>query len=144
MPLAEYRSWEYGSQIFLVGFYSYAVIVWTLKFNMLFFYRRLVRGLWVERVILPVFILVGACAVAVILTFTLTCIPFSKFWQVFPDPGGWFIAPSVSFAEVERLIHLPLGQVFVCLRTGLLLYSFDSERGHGFLHLPHSATGKSL
>jgi hypothetical protein len=28
-----------------------------------------------------------ASAVAVILTFTLTCRPFHKLWQVYPDPG---------------------------------------------------------
>ena len=88
MPVAEYGSWEFSSQIFLAGFFSYAIIVWTLKFNMLFFYRRLVRGTKMERAILPVLGLVGASAVAIILTFTLMCIPFRKLWQVYPDPQG--------------------------------------------------------
>jgi hypothetical protein len=88
MPVSEYKSWEFGSQIFLAGFFSYAIIVWTLKFNMLFFYRRLVRGTKMERAILPVLGLVGATAIAIILTFTLMCVPFKKLWQVYPDPGG--------------------------------------------------------
>lgn len=90
MPIEEYEAWEYGTQVFFVGLASYAVIVWTLKFNMLFFYQRVVTGLWVEKLILPAFALVGASAVAIILTLTLTCIPFQKLWQIYPDPGGRF------------------------------------------------------
>lgn len=96
MPKSEYHAWEYGSQVFLVGFYSYALIVWTLKFNMLFFYRRLVRGTWVEKAIYPLMGFVAAAGVAVILTFTLTCIPFRKLWQVYPDPGGESWGAAVS------------------------------------------------
>ncbi|KAI5463388.1 hypothetical protein BGZ63DRAFT_422749 [Mariannaea sp. PMI_226] len=85
---AESKPWEYGSQIFLAGFFAYVIILWTLKLNMLFFYQHLVRGLWMERAILPVMILVGVSLIAVTLTFTLMCIPFHKLWQVFPDPKG--------------------------------------------------------
>jgi hypothetical protein len=87
MPLSEYAAWEYGTQVFFVGLASYAVIVWTLKFNMLFFYQRVVNGLWVEKLILPAFGLVAASGVAIVLTLTLTCIPFRKLWQIWPDPG---------------------------------------------------------
>ncbi|KAL2212470.1 hypothetical protein CC79DRAFT_1364753 [Sarocladium strictum] len=87
MPLSEYAAWEYGTQVFFVGLASYAVIVWTLKFNMLFFYQRVVNGLWVEKLILPAFGLVAASGVAIVLTLTLTCIPFHKLWQIWPDPG---------------------------------------------------------
>jgi hypothetical protein len=88
LPLSDYRAWEYGTQVFIVGLTSYAVIVWTLKFNMLFFYRRVVKGLWIEKFILPVMCFVGAAAITVILVLTCTCVPFSKMWQIYPDPGG--------------------------------------------------------
>lgn len=99
----ETEAWVYGSKIFLVGFYSYAAIVWTLKINMLFFYKRLVKGLWVERAIYPAMALVGTTATAVLFTFTLSCIPFHKLWQVYPDPGGMFIfSPSHCKMLVDR------------------------------------------
>ncbi|KAI5458587.1 hypothetical protein BGZ63DRAFT_416207 [Mariannaea sp. PMI_226] len=97
----ESEAWSYGSKIFLAGFYSSAVVIWILKFNMLFFYQRLVDGHWVKRAIYPVMGLVAASAVAIILTFTLTCIPFHKLWQVYPDPG-WLCTPrnKVTFYTV--------------------------------------------
>lgn len=91
MPVSERPSWEFGSQIFLAGFFSYAIIVWTLKFNMLFFYRRVVRGTTVERAVIPALAFVGVTGVAVVLTFTLMCIPFHKLWQVYPDPKGAYL-----------------------------------------------------
>ncbi|KFZ19133.1 hypothetical protein V501_00815 [Pseudogymnoascus sp. VKM F-4519 (FW-2642)] len=128
MPAEEHKSWEYGSQIFLIGFYSYVIIVWTLKLNMLFFYRRLVQHLWVERAILPAFWLVGSSAIAVILTFTLTCIPFYKFWQVFPDPGALCVPQNkVTFYTVlilnvvtDFFIFLIPIPVLAPLRVGIL------------------------
>jgi hypothetical protein len=90
MPESEYAAWEYGSQIFLVGLTCYFVIVWLLKFNMLFFYHRIVQGLWSEKFIRPVMYFVAGCGVAIILTLTLMCRPFKKLWQVYPDPGCEF------------------------------------------------------
>ncbi|KAF2689762.1 hypothetical protein K458DRAFT_427868 [Lentithecium fluviatile CBS 122367] len=87
LPLSDYQAWEYGTQVFIVGLTSYAVIVWTLKFNMLFFYRRVVKGLWVEQFILPAMCFVGAAAIAIILVLTCICVPFKKMWQIRPDPG---------------------------------------------------------
>ncbi|OLN89031.1 hypothetical protein CCHL11_05992 [Colletotrichum chlorophyti] len=65
----------------------YATIVWTLKFNMLFFYRRLVEGQWVHKFILPVMCFVGVTALAMALIIVLTCRPITLMWQVRPDPG---------------------------------------------------------
>ncbi len=83
-----YYKWEYGSKMFMLGLTSYFLIIWLLKFNMLCFYQRVVRGLWVEIFVKPVMGLVLASAVAIILTLALTCRPFHKLWQVWPDPGG--------------------------------------------------------
>ncbi|KAF4310075.1 hypothetical protein GTA08_BOTSDO03187 [Botryosphaeria dothidea] len=87
MPASQYPAWAYGSKIFMLGQMLYASIVWSLKFNMLFFYRRITRGLWVEKLIIPTLGLVACCGTAVLLIFTCTCRPFSKLWQVWPDPG---------------------------------------------------------
>ncbi|EGD87392.1 hypothetical protein H112_05936 [Trichophyton rubrum D6] len=88
LSMSERKDWQYGSKLFSFGFLSYATIVWSLKFNMLFFYRRLVRGLHIERFILPAFGFVTAAGIAAILTFCLACVPFTKLWQVYPNPGG--------------------------------------------------------
>ncbi|KAK2855586.1 hypothetical protein FQN49_005050 [Arthroderma sp. PD_2] len=88
MPVEQRKDWEYGSKLFTFGFFSYATIVWSLKVNMLFFYRRLVRGLRIERFIIPAFGFVAAAGVAALLTFCLACVPFKNLWQVYPNPGG--------------------------------------------------------
>ncbi|KAG9501666.1 hypothetical protein J7337_007357 [Fusarium musae] len=52
------KKWAYGSQMFLLGLTGYVVILWTLKFNMLCFYSRVVRGLWTERFVKPLMMMV--------------------------------------------------------------------------------------
>lgn len=56
--------------------------------TVLFFYRRLVEGQWVEKFIFPVMGLVGATAIAMVLIIFLTCRPITLMWQIRPDPGG--------------------------------------------------------
>jgi hypothetical protein len=97
LPQSEYWKWELGSKIFMVGVSSYTITIWVLKFNMLFFYKRIVKGTWVERMINPGFALVGATAIAVILIFTCTCIPYRNLWQVYPDPGGHCVPENRVF-----------------------------------------------
>ncbi|OJD34058.1 uncharacterized protein BKCO1_2500010 [Diplodia corticola] len=87
MPPSQVPAWVYGSKIFMLGQMLYASIVWSLKFNMLFFYRRITRGLWVEKLIIPTLAFVAMTGIAVLLVFTCTCRPFYKLWQVWPDPG---------------------------------------------------------
>ncbi|KAK6839152.1 hypothetical protein PG987_005018 [Apiospora arundinis] len=73
LPESDYALFEYGTKLFLLC--------------MAFFYRRLVRGLWSEKLILP--LIGGICAtfLAGIITVYTTCVPVSKQWQILPDPG---------------------------------------------------------
>lgn len=96
MSESERKEWAYGSQIFLMGLTGYFVILWTLKFNMLCFYSRVVRGLWTERFIKPLMVMVGLSATAIIFTLALTCRPFNHLWQVWPDPGSMAITSGNS------------------------------------------------
>ncbi|KAF6815165.1 hypothetical protein CMUS01_12493 [Colletotrichum musicola] len=132
MPESEFYIWEYGSKNFLVGMSVYAAVVWTLKFNMLFFYRRLVAGQWVEKFILPVMALVASTAIAMILIIALTCRPFNQMWQVRPDPGAncvpqnkvYFysiLAMNVTTDTCILLIPIP-----VCLYGRLFQHVTDS------------------
>ncbi|KZL87019.1 hypothetical protein CI238_02171 [Colletotrichum incanum] len=87
MPESEFAIWQYGSKNFVAGMCCYATIVWTLKFNMLFFYKRLVAGQWVEKFLFPLMVLVGVTAIIMILIIFLTCRPITLMWQIRPDPG---------------------------------------------------------
>jgi len=73
--------------MFLFGLTGYIFIVWLVKFNQLFFYRRVVRGTWVENLIYPTMGLLAAALSAIVLTIALHCVPLQKIWQVYPDPG---------------------------------------------------------
>lgn len=81
------QAYTYGTQMFLFGLWIYFCVVWTLKVNMLFFYRRVVKGTWTERLVVPVMGLVVGSFLVIVLTMTLTCRPFKTLWQVLPDPG---------------------------------------------------------
>ncbi|KAL7627400.1 hypothetical protein AAE478_001593 [Parahypoxylon ruwenzoriense] len=106
MPLERYDDWEYGSQMFLFGLSGYFIILWTLKFNMLCFYQRVVRGLWVEKFIRPVMGLVIVSAVAIIFTLSLYCRPFQALWQVWPDPGPNCVPQNIVFFVVILSFNL--------------------------------------
>ncbi|KXH28533.1 hypothetical protein CSAL01_10231 [Colletotrichum salicis] len=100
--------WEYGSKNFVAGMIIYATVVWSLKFNMLFFYRRLVAGQWVDKFIFPVMGLVGATAVAVALIIALTCRPLYLMWQIRPDPGGTIFVMNVITDMCIIAIPIPV------------------------------------
>ncbi|KAL1877950.1 hypothetical protein Daus18300_002304 [Diaporthe australafricana] len=97
MPQSEYHEWEYGSQIFLLGLSLYFIIIWMLKFNMLCFYRRVVRNTWSEKFVKPLMVLIGVTFMAIVFTITLTCRPFHNLWQVWPDPGPKCVPQNVIF-----------------------------------------------
>ena len=87
LPILDYAKWIYGSKNFVGGQISYVLILWLLKLNMLFFYRRITNGLWVEKYIMPTIWLVAGSFVVVLITLFCTCFPYHKMWQIMPDPG---------------------------------------------------------
>ncbi|KAH6974361.1 hypothetical protein BGZ61DRAFT_499856 [Ilyonectria robusta] len=78
----------YGTQWFCAGVATYVLFIWTLKFNMLFLYQRVVRGLWVEKFIKPVMLLLGATFIAIFLILFCACRPYNRMWVVYPDQGS--------------------------------------------------------
>ncbi|KAM5341273.1 hypothetical protein ACJ41O_015382 [Fusarium nematophilum] len=106
MSESERKDWAFGSQMFLLGLTGYFFILWTLKFNMLCFYHRVVRGLWTERFVKPLMVLVGLSGVAIIFTLALTCRPFHHLWQVWPDPGRQCEPQSLVFFVVILVFNL--------------------------------------
>lgn len=91
---AEAAPYIWTTQWFCVGVATYNVFVWTLKFNMLFFYQRVVNGLWVEKFIKPVMALVLASGFTVLIVLFASCRPYHKMWTVYPDQGGKIYYPS--------------------------------------------------
>ncbi|EEU33546.1 uncharacterized protein NECHADRAFT_56504 [Fusarium vanettenii 77-13-4] len=103
---SERKDWAFGSQMFLLGLTGYFFILWTLKFNMLCFYHRVVRGLWTEIFIKPLMVFVALSGVAIILTIALTCRPFHHLWQVWPDPGRQCEPQNLVFFVVILTFNL--------------------------------------
>jgi hypothetical protein len=76
-----------GSQWFMVGWFTYIGLIWTLKLNMLFLYRRVVSVVWVKMFIVPTMVFVGATGISIWILLGTACRPFHKIWQILPDPG---------------------------------------------------------
>jgi hypothetical protein len=77
-----------GTKWFMVGWYTYIGLIWTLKLNMLFLYRRVVSVGWVKTFIVPTMVFVGVTGVSIWILFASACRPFHKLWQILPDPGS--------------------------------------------------------
>ncbi|KAI0201358.1 hypothetical protein F4808DRAFT_424925 [Astrocystis sublimbata] len=87
LPVSERPIWAFGSQLFLAGFVGYVFNIWLIKLNQLFYYQRVLNGLRVQKLIIPMMGLLGTAFVAAVLTIALYCVPLEKLWQVYPDPG---------------------------------------------------------
>ncbi|EKG10584.1 hypothetical protein MPH_12442 [Macrophomina phaseolina MS6] len=115
MPVSERPIWEYGSKLFMAGQITYVAIVWILKLNMLFFYQRLVRGLWVEKCIIPAMGLVVTAGFVIVLLFALVCRPFGHLFQVYPDPGEYCVPQNTVFFYSILALNLTTDLVIVLI-----------------------------
>lgn len=78
-----------GAKTQLFGWLVYTVLLWTLKFCWLFFYKRLGDG--VKQMALKInigFILCGVTFVGTFCAILLKCQPVSLNWQINPDPDN--------------------------------------------------------
>lgn len=79
-----------GGRLVLGARIFYALFIWTAKFTVSEYLKRLVSAIWTERYqfvlrCIRIFLLVTFAAVVIA---TLTeCMPFDHYWQVIPDPG---------------------------------------------------------
>lgn len=127
---------QLGTKWFLIGWYTYIGLIWTLKMNMLFLYQRIVGHLWVRKFTLPAMMLVGTSAVAMWILLAAACRPFNHLWQIYPDPGGTLYHYLTSLA------------IAINLRSSILFSSkqplFDNNtRGqpyYGFLYFANTYT----
>jgi hypothetical protein len=61
-------SYEFGSKVELVAWYSYTALIWALKGTMLCFFHRMTTGLWQHRLVKWISYVCVASYVAVFLT----------------------------------------------------------------------------
>ncbi|KAL1617127.1 hypothetical protein SLS56_011130 [Neofusicoccum ribis] len=86
-----------GTKWFMVGWYTYVSLIWSLKVNMLFLYQRVVNGLWVAKFIKPTLVLVVGTWIAILILVSVACRPYDRMWQVWPDPGSVCKAQGATF-----------------------------------------------
>ncbi|KAL9004278.1 MAG: hypothetical protein Q9188_002913 [Gyalolechia gomerana] len=102
----EYRLRVGGSKNQLVGWLTYTVLLWTLKFCMLIFFSRLTDGVNGLRLRIRIgAVILALTFLATFLTIILGCQPVRGHWQINPDPGN-FCQPAISKLQVAVLITL--------------------------------------
>ncbi|OGM42376.1 hypothetical protein ABOM_008399 [Aspergillus bombycis] len=93
-----------GTKWELVLAYSYPTVLWLLKASLLLLYWRLTSGLGRHRLLV---LLIGVIClltwIGIMLSMSLACIPFKRFWEIKPlppinciQPPNIFIALAVS------------------------------------------------
>ncbi|KAF2126432.1 hypothetical protein P153DRAFT_346150 [Dothidotthia symphoricarpi CBS 119687] len=95
-----------GTKWFMVGWYTYIGLIWTLKLNMLFFYKQVVGIVWVKKLIMPAMSFVAVTGVSIWILFATACRPFHKLWQILPDPGEHCIPQSPVFLLTILVLNL--------------------------------------
>ncbi|KAI2465469.1 hypothetical protein F4781DRAFT_409401 [Annulohypoxylon bovei var. microspora] len=111
----EYHLRVVGSKIQLIGWSTYAVLLWALKASYLFFYLRLSTGLRrSHRILIHVgFVLIPVSWLILLGILYLGCRPFHHYWQIYPDPG------NECYPAVSR--QLLLGSLVLNVITDLYL-----------------------
>lgn len=87
LPQSDIDVLRFGSQLEFVSWYTYPGTIWTLKFMVLFFYRRITLGVLRVKTIRFLFWFCGTSWIGLILSVSLSCRPYSHNWQIKPLPG---------------------------------------------------------
>ncbi|KAF1847796.1 uncharacterized protein K460DRAFT_352877 [Cucurbitaria berberidis CBS 394.84] len=110
-----------GTKWFMVGWYTYVGLIWTLKLNMLFFYRRVVSVVWVNKFLVPTMVFVGGSGVSIWILFALGCRPFDKLWQVYPHPGPYCTPQSPAFLITVLTLNLLTDTCIILIPIPIIL-----------------------
>ncbi|EEP82315.1 conserved hypothetical protein [Uncinocarpus reesii 1704] len=81
---------EYGSRMVLGARIFYALFIWTAKFTVTAFFKRLTAQIWrrsFQHVLVGIRYFLLVTFIAVIIATLTECQPFDHYWQVVPDPG---------------------------------------------------------
>jgi hypothetical protein len=117
---AEYAMRIHGSRTQMVGWNIYTLLLWTLKFCLLGFYRRLLQGVaTANKRIIAGYVILAVTYAACALSINLGCHPFHKNWQINPNPGSKLHLCPTPFTAVvltidhQRFANLPSRQSIV-------------------------------
>ncbi|PVH98901.1 hypothetical protein DM02DRAFT_565534 [Periconia macrospinosa] len=100
-----------GSKLLVSGWISWAVLIWSLKACMLFFYARLTRGVWQRKLVVATAIITTITFVTLVLVILFHCHPLHLQWQIRPDPGracSLQSANHISYAVLNILTDVLL------------------------------------
>ncbi|KAF2458565.1 hypothetical protein BDY21DRAFT_274924, partial [Lineolata rhizophorae] len=79
-----------GSRLVLAGRIFYALFIWTAKFTISEFLKRMTDRFWkrtYEMILRSIRVFLGVTFFAVVIATLAECQPFPHYWQVVPDPG---------------------------------------------------------
>ncbi|KAH7119934.1 hypothetical protein B0J11DRAFT_582429 [Dendryphion nanum] len=110
-----------GTKWFMVGWYTYIGLIWTLKLNMLFLYKRVVSVVWVKKYIVPAMIFVGVTGASIWILFASACRPFHKLWQILPDPGKYCFPQSHVFLITVLVLNLVTDVCIILIPIPIIL-----------------------
>ncbi|OJJ50033.1 hypothetical protein ASPZODRAFT_128623 [Penicilliopsis zonata CBS 506.65] len=84
------RHREIGSRLVLVSRILYAVFIWTAKYTVCEFLRRVSGMIWRRSLLLFlrfIYYFLASTFLAVVIATLAECQPFDHYWKVVPDPG---------------------------------------------------------
>ncbi|KAL3441980.1 hypothetical protein BJX65DRAFT_313288 [Aspergillus insuetus] len=124
---AEIDRMETGSKLVIVGWIGYVSVIWSLKGSVLLYYNRIMSGVSQQ---MSIRVCAGYCLLsylALLLTIFLHCRPFSKNWQVRPDPGlncsahysVYIVVAVLNITSDMFIIYIPIPMI-IRLRISLL------------------------
>ncbi|RJE20357.1 integral membrane protein [Aspergillus sclerotialis] len=90
LTLEEIHHREIGSRLVLAARIFYAIFIWTAKFTVCEFLKRVSGMIWrrsIQRFLRFIYYFLASTLVAVVIATLAECQPFSHYWQVVPDPG---------------------------------------------------------
>ncbi|KAI1159214.1 hypothetical protein F5B18DRAFT_655883 [Nemania serpens] len=111
----------YGTKWFCIGVATYNLFIWSLKLNMLFFYQRVVKGLWVVKFIKPAMTLLGVTFVALFTALFAACRPYNRMWTVYPDQGQYCKPQSALNIALPLALNLVTDLVIAAIPTPIIL-----------------------
>ncbi|KAL6228803.1 hypothetical protein BDW75DRAFT_226189 [Aspergillus navahoensis] len=118
---------ETGSKLVIVAWIGYVSVIWSLKGSVLLYYNRIMCGVSNK---MSIRVCAGYCLLsylALVLAVFLHCRPFSKNWQVRPDPGlncsahydVYIVVAVLNITSDIFIICIPIPMI-IRLRIGLL------------------------
>ncbi|KAI0437483.1 hypothetical protein F4803DRAFT_538738 [Xylaria telfairii] len=102
----EAQSYIYATKWFCIGVATYNLFIWTLKLNFLFLYQRLLRGLWVAKLIKPTMALLGVSFIGIYIALFAACRPYNRMWIVYPDQGPFCQPQSTLNMAVPLALNI--------------------------------------